>query len=69
MRFEPFIGLRWRELTHRFADKLPTPSILGCEYFFVCDTRRHIAPTTSGDDDLVPWGFILFKKMDMKSLP
>jgi hypothetical protein len=65
MRLEPIIYLLWSELAYCLADKIPTPSILGCEYFFIYDARRHVASTTSGDDYFIAWGFVLLEDMDM----
>lgn len=31
----------------------------------VRDARRHIAPTTSWDDDFIAWGFVFLEDMDM----
>jgi hypothetical protein len=65
MQLEPIIHLLWSELAHCLADKIPTPSILGCKYFFISNTGCHIASTTSGDDYFITWSFVFFEYMDM----
>ncbi len=66
VRFEPFSTLSGREFPHRFPYEFPSSSIFHGKDFLILDTRRHIAPTTTRNDDLFTRWDIFLEKMNME---
>ena len=66
VRFEPFEACARRESPHRLLYEFPSSSIFGSKDFPIFDTRRHIASSSSGNDDFFPWTHVLLKEMDME---
>ena len=63
--FEPFSTFSRGELAECLPYKIRSTSILWEEYFSVFDACRHIASSTTWNDDLFAWACILLKYLDM----